>query len=306
MTDLILHHFAISPFSEKLRLILGWKALAWRSVLVPAILPKPDVVALTGGYRRTPFLQIGGDIYCDSALAARVIDNLHSAPALYPAAQPLAVPLSQWADSALFWSAVIWAGQPAGAAVLFNNDVEVMKAFAIDRAPFIGNMKRPTLADATVLLKAQCAALDAQLAAAGPYLLGAAPSIADFSAAHPLWFVRRAQQAHVLAPYNALNAWLDRMLAIGHGTPKAMESAEALAIASAGGHAACAVEPGLGFEAGQPVTVAAVDYGTDPVAGALVGLTAEQVTLERSDPRAGIVHVHFPRHGFQIKKDKPQ
>ena len=71
MPELILHHFAASPFSEKLRLILGYKQLSWKSVTVPGIMPKPDVVALTGGYRRTPFPQIGADIYCDTALAAK-------------------------------------------------------------------------------------------------------------------------------------------------------------------------------------------------------------------------------------------
>lgn len=86
MTDLILHHFAHSPFSEKVRLVLGWKKLSWRSVKVPVMLPKPDVVALTGGYRRTPFLQIGADVYCDSALMCRVIDEVAPAPPLYPPA----------------------------------------------------------------------------------------------------------------------------------------------------------------------------------------------------------------------------
>ena len=51
MNDLILHHYPTSPFSEKVRLVLGMKRVAWRSVIVPAIMPKPDVVALTGGYR---------------------------------------------------------------------------------------------------------------------------------------------------------------------------------------------------------------------------------------------------------------
>jgi glutathione S-transferase len=53
----------MSPFSEKIRLILGYKKLAWKSVIIPRMMPKPDVVALTGGYRRTPVLQIGADIY---------------------------------------------------------------------------------------------------------------------------------------------------------------------------------------------------------------------------------------------------
>ena len=30
MSDLILHHYAGSPFSEKVRLILGFKGLPWR------------------------------------------------------------------------------------------------------------------------------------------------------------------------------------------------------------------------------------------------------------------------------------
>lgn len=32
MSDLILHHYPMSPFAEKVRLILGCKGLAWRSV----------------------------------------------------------------------------------------------------------------------------------------------------------------------------------------------------------------------------------------------------------------------------------
>jgi len=90
MAELILHHYWMSPFAEKVRLLLGYKKLAWRSVLIPPVMPKPDVTALTGGYRKTPFLQIGADIYCDTALIARVLDALQPAPTLYPASAPLA------------------------------------------------------------------------------------------------------------------------------------------------------------------------------------------------------------------------
>ncbi|PSJ19446.1 glutathione S-transferase, partial [Halomonas sp. ND22Bw] len=76
MPDLILHHYATSPFSEKIRLVLGYKKLAWRSVIVPQIMPKPDVLPLTGGYRKTPFLQVGADIYCDTALICDVLEHL--------------------------------------------------------------------------------------------------------------------------------------------------------------------------------------------------------------------------------------
>ena len=73
MSDLILHHYPMSPFAEKARLMLGLKGLAWKSVTIPTVMPKPDVVALTGGYRRTPVLQIGADIYCDTALIAQTL-----------------------------------------------------------------------------------------------------------------------------------------------------------------------------------------------------------------------------------------
>ena len=83
-----------------------------------------------------------------------------------------------------------------------------------------------------------------------------------------------------------------------------MSSADAIAVAaSATVHAPVSVAPGLGFDAGQAVTVAATDYGSDPVAGTLVGLSSDSVTLRRQDARAGTVQVHFPRFGFQIKKD---
>jgi glutathione S-transferase len=302
----ILHHFDMSPFSEKLRLLLGFKQLAWRSVHVPLLMPKPDVVALTGGYRRTPLLQLGADIYCDTALAARVIDTLAPLPTLYPREQPLAVPLAQWADATLFWCAAVHATQPAGAATLFGNDLTALKAFGADRAALTEGFRKPTLADAAAQLAVHAALLDAQLArGGGPWLLGAVPTIADFAAAHPLWMVRRAQVDAVLAPYAHLNAWLDRVLAVGHGSHEELPSADAVTEAAAATPAPTpGVLPGSGFEAGQRVTVSAIDYGSDPVAGALVALTLEQVSLARDDARAGRVHVHFPRHGFQIRKDK--
>jgi hypothetical protein len=102
----------------------------------------------------------------------------------------------------------------------------------------------------------------------------------------------------------ALSSWLDRMLAIGHGTGQAMDSAEAVNFArAAGGHVHVQVTSGMGFDAGQSVNVTATDYGIDPVVGTLVGLDADEVVISRNDPRAGTVHVHFPRAGFQIKKE---
>ena len=308
MSELILHHYPMSPFAEKVRLILGFKQLPWRSVLIPPVMPKPDVLALTGGYRKTPVLQIGADIYCDTALIARVLEARQPSPTLYPSASPLAVPLAQWADSFLFQVSVVWALQPAGApSIMAGVPPETLKAFAADRAAMRGGATRPTLADGSAQLKGHLAVIAAQLAQGGPWLFGATPCIADFSVAQCLWFIRRAVPvAQLLDGYAAIGPWLARVLAIGHHTSTDMSSTEALAVAaSAAGHAPVAVVPGLGFEPDQAVSVAATDYGSDLVAGTLAGLSDDEVVIRRQDDRAGTVQVHFPRFGFQIKKDTP-
>ena len=308
MDDLpILHQYAGSPFSEKLRLVFGFKKMAWRAVEIPVVMPKPDVLALTGGYRKTPVLQIGADVYCDSALGARMLERLVPTPTLYPAAAPLAEALAQWADFQLFWVAVPWAAQPAGAAALFAGvPPEALKAFAADRAAFTAGMKRYAPVEARVQLLRHARALDAQLADGRLWLFGSEASIADFAVAHCLWFVRRAAPvASVLAPFERLNAWLDRLLALGHGRCERIDSSAAIDIAArATTHAPAQVQPGHGLEAGSAITVAAIDYGSDPVAGRLVGLDDEEVVVERRDERAGTLHVHFPRAGFQIRQEK--
>jgi glutathione S-transferase len=307
MQALILHHYDGSPFSEKVRLMLGYKGLPWRSVQVPVIMPKPDVVALTGGYRKTPFMQVGADIYCDTSIIAALVEARAPSPTLYPASAPLAPLLAQWADSTLFWSVIPYAMQPAGAAHIFKGlSPDVLKAFAADRAPFTAGLKRQSVADAGALLTVWLAGLDAQLADGRPYLLGSQASVADFAVAHCGWYLRRAGPvASVLAPYAHFSGWLDRLLAIGHGEHQRMSSAEALAEAvAATSHAATSVAPGLGFEAGAAVAVTPTDYGMDPVAGTLVGLAMDEVVIERRDERAGTVHVHFPRCGFQIRAER--
>src|SRR5439155_381795 len=87
--DIILHHYWESPYAEKIRRILGFKRLAWRSVIIPMIMPKPDLTALTGGYRKTPVLQLGADIYCDTDLITGTIERLHPEPTLFPPVWPL-------------------------------------------------------------------------------------------------------------------------------------------------------------------------------------------------------------------------
>jgi glutathione S-transferase len=198
VSELILHQYATSPFSEKIRAILGAKGLAWRAVEIPSILPKPDLVALTGGYRRTPVLQIGADVYCDTELIARVLDARAPAPPLYPAGcAAAAVPLAQWADSTLFLAAAVLFSQREVLEQLFAGRDDLRQAFIADRVAMRKGApgRRPTAIEARLIVEGFLRRFDVQLAEAGagrPWLLGEVPTIADFSAYHALWFVRAA------------------------------------------------------------------------------------------------------------------
>lgn len=305
MTELILHHFAMSPFSEKVRLILGAKGLAWQSVEVPIMLPKPDVVALTGGYRRTPFLQIGADIYCDTALMCKVIDRVAPQVPLYPQAyQGLAEIVAQWADSSFFWVAVPFTSQPENRAELFAGmRPEFIKALYEDRAAMAPNMRRPGPADGAASLHSYLGRLVNMLADGRRFLLGAQPCIADFAVVQSLWYMSKARRAEAaLQGYAGIRAWFEHMRAFGHGTPTTITSAQSLAIAAgAMEHAPTIVDPQGDFAAGSTVAVTPNDYAQDPVEGQLVGLSNDEVVLRRIDARAGIVHVHFPRLGYRVE-----
>jgi hypothetical protein len=197
--------------------------------------------------------------------------------------------------------------QPAGIAHLFAGaPVEALRAFGADRAAMSPNLRRAPLADAAAALSAYFARLEAMLAGERSFLVGEAPSIADFAAVHTIWFMRRAPPvAAAFADFHKVGAWYERVTGFGHGEASKLSSEDALAIAAqARSHAPTQVVAGHGFAAGDAVTVTPGDYAHDEVAGALVGLDRDEVVIARSDARAGMVHVHFPRIGFHIKAVK--
>jgi len=309
MNELILHHYTTSPFSEKVRLILGAKKLPWKSVFIPPIMPKPDVEALTGGYRKTPFLQIGADMYCDTALIADVLEHLQPEPTLYPEPEKgLSRILAQWADTTLFWAAMAWNLQPRGAAEVFAKaPPEAAKAFGEDRGKMsAGNMTRLRPADATSAYKSYLRRLSDMLDDK-PFLLGEVPCIADFSAYHPLWYTRRIDAVKgILELTPAVVDWMDRVAAIGHGTAEKFGAHEAIAAAKAATPHSLLTDSTFqddhGIALGSAVTIRAESFGLEETAGTLVAATRTHYTLERDGERTGIVHVHFPRIGYVLKK----
>lgn len=308
MHELILHHYPTSPFAEKARLLLGFKQLSWRSVMIPPVMPKPDLTALTGGYRKTPVLQVGADIYCDTALIARRLEVEKATPALYPEAQAFNIAtFAQWADSVVFQHAVSLVFAPESMAVRFAKvPPEFAKAFAADRAALFsgGTASRLPLEQARHQWPVLMGRLQQQLRSGSDFLFGEA-SIADIALAHPLWFLRGTPvTAPLVDDYPEVAAWLARVLDFGHGSLSEMSSEQAIAVAREATPAALPKEDFVdpnGFQPGQMVRIAAVDYGVDPVEGELLFAGREELILRREDERAGTVHVHFPRMGFRLE-----
>jgi len=311
MSDLILHHYPTSPFAEKIRLILGYKQLAWDSVFIPMIMPKPDLTALTGGYRKTPVLQIGADIYCDTALICDVLEQLAPTPTLYPdAVKGAARIVAQWADSALFTAAMAYNFQPAGVAQVFAGaPAEGVQAFVADRTAMRSGAARMSSTDATATYKSYLRRIASMLHEQA-FLLGDMPCVADFAAYHPLWFTqeRTPALAGILDATPQVKDWMARIKAIGHGAPGKCSGDEALQLAHSSTPAPVQGEvfqDEHGIALGSQVVIAADNFGLEPTPGVLVAATRTRYTLRRTDERAGTVHVHFPRVGFTLKKVSP-
>ena len=311
MPDIILHHYPTSPFSEKIRAILGYKQLAWKSVHIPVVMPKPDLIALTGGYRKTPVMQIGADIYCDSKLMVNVLERLSPDPPLLPCELAASCAVwERWTEQVLFFLTIPVVVQPAGLAHLFGSvPPAAVAGFQKDREALFaaGSARRPSMSATQSELPPFLSQLDRQLAAA-PFILGQQPTVADFSVYHPIWFIHsNPGVAAYLQPYKHILAWVQRIAAFGHGTPERMSGEEAIQAARAcrtrADDSAAHADPG-GPQPGDAVTVSATDYGTDPVTGRLAKLSASQISLSRSDERAGEVVVHFPRAGFKLTVSK--
>jgi glutathione S-transferase len=304
MADLILHHYPNSPFAEKVRVALGIKQLAWRSVIVPNMMPKPDLMPLTGGYRKTPVLQVGADIYCDTQLIMLELEKRTPKPPLLPVGQEgEARGIAMWIDRNIFWSAV--------GIVMGTIGDQLPEAFKKDRSEFSGrSFDAERLKAAVPMAREQTYAhlsLAEQMLRDGrPYLLGGAPSIADCALHNPVWFLQvRMGKGATPAPLDRLPkivGWSERMKAFGSGKPTEMPAAEALEIAKAATPESIKVDANdpSGLKAGQKVSVTPDDTGKVPVEGELVGLAPERVSIKRSDPRVGDVVVHFPRAGYIV------
>ncbi|MGC1677228.1 MAG: glutathione S-transferase family protein [Candidatus Binataceae bacterium] len=300
MPEVILHQYVNSPFSEKIRKILAFKKISWRAVEQPVIMPKPKLLPLTGGYRRIPVLQIGADVWCDTGIIIRKLEELHPEPSIYPRGMEAACnALNMWADRRIFWSTT---------PVIFEKLAAVVpKEFIEDRSKMMQGADFAQIGkaapDALNQLRAFLQLLDNSLAAQ-PYILGDRFSLADAACFHPVWFLRAEPTAFSHGQkFPNLMRWFERIDAMGYGAMTPMEPDEALKIAKA---ASPASQPSSdssdpnGVKPGARIAVTPDDYAFDPVVGTVVLSTIQEIAIEREDPAVGRVVNHFPKIGFRI------
>lgn len=299
----ILHHYDSSPFSEKVRMAFGIKGIAWRSVLIPNMMPKPDYVPLTGGYRRTPSMQIGAEVWCDTAAILRELERRHPEPTLYPEGRSgLADALAFWSDRTFFMVAV---------QLIFGTiGHSVSQAFIDDRARMSGTeFDIARMRAAVPLMREQyrthLAFLDRQLGDGRRFLGGDAPGMLDLHPWHVVWFLRQVcpEEAGLIDAFPALPAWEARMREIGHGLRREIGPRDALSVAAVEMPETLPEgdpdEPN-GLAPGMKVEVAPDDYGRDLVAGELLVVNTEEIALLRRHPELGEIVVHFPRAGYVV------
>lgn len=306
-SEIILHNYPQSPVAEKVRVALGIKGASWRSVEIPRLPPKPMLTKLSGGYRRTPVMQIGADIYCDSQCIIRELERRQSEPTLFPNSSDLMWVLSRWTDGAYLDLAV---------KVVLGAGVDNLPAdFAEDRGRlYLGpdwakalraaNAELPHLVSQ---IRAPYAWLDNHLSDGRKYILGDAPAAIDAQIYYCVWFLRgRWDQGPVfLSEFKNLVRWEDAILKMGHGKMSEMSPEDAIQRA-----AECSpvqvdtvdTNDPQGFEIGQSVVVSPdVDGGEQPVEGTLAAISYDTVTVARNEPDVGDLQVHFPRAGYKIE-----
>lgn len=310
--SIILHHFDRSPFSEKVRLYLRMKNLAWTSVEVPDVMPKPDLVPLTGGYRRTPVMQIGADIFCDTAMILMELERRFPLPTLsLPGHEGTAKMIAIWTDRTWFQVSV---GIIFGALGEHVSESFVKDREALTGRPFDLKMMR----DAAPMLRDQWRAhlmmIEERLeggrgAGSGAWMISTKPGLVDVHTYMNIWFVERnipdfLHKCFEGAPLVA--DWYQRMKEFDGQTPESLSSEEALAIAKRAGPRLKAatvddLEP-QGLVLGEPVSVSPDDYGRDWVSGTLVHADDQCVILQRTDPKVESLHIHFPRAGYLVRR----
>jgi glutathione S-transferase len=280
--------------------MLAIKDLEWRSVTTSMMPPKDDLLALTGGYRGTPVLQIGADIYIDSQRIARELEERFPQPSLFPDG-----------NTGITYAAVTWADAffRAGLRMTIATASATWPAeFRQDRQQLFPDIDFDGIdaEHARSQLRAHAGFIEQQLADGRTFLCGGAPGLLDIHSWTVPWFTRAAAPgANALyAAFTRMAAWEKRVADLGEGQRRECTAEEAFAVSQVSRPRPCAIDPddAQGLKAGMTVEVMPDDTKRGTVRGTVAGASVNEITVRRQHPKCGEVVVHFPRLGYRVMR----
>ena len=301
----IFHHYPQSPIAEKIRITFGIMGMEWQSVQIPRIPPKPLLMPLTGGYRRTPVLQLGADIFCDSqAIAWQLGLQNRNAPAYQLSNKSLELILGSFGEAILFSLSV--------RVVLTTSMGKAPEEFIKDRGSLyfepgwtVEEMKN-SLPSILLQLQAAFDLINHHLLENGPFINGDIPSYSDAVVQHCVWFLCGRWEGGIdfIKPFDAVCKQREAIASLGHGLSHDISAEQALETATKNIPNApmginCKFTGGL--RRGQRVKIRPNGRTSDPdVIGALRYLDETVIIIDYEHEETGQVAIHFPVLGYQI------
>jgi glutathione S-transferase len=305
MSDLILHHYWPSPFAHKIRLALGLSGVTWRSVEIPRVPPKPLLMPLTAGYRRTPVLQSGADVYCDTQNIVRALTAITDNHQLLPTdLSGKILAFTDWADGAVF-----------------NLAARVVLTSALDTAPpeFIQDRGglyfgpnwtpeglRSQLPGVILQLAAHLNSIDSGLGAQGGFMSNDL-SYADVTIAYLAWFIRGRwdQGPEFLQQFANIERIEREVHEAVREVYEDLSAEDALKIAAnseSQSPSGVTKQCGVTLRQGMQIAIKPQAETSDPpVVGRLRYLDRARVSIDHRAPEVGDVVVHLPVAGYQIQ-----
>jgi glutathione S-transferase len=303
MSDMILYHYATSPYCEKIRAMLGYTGMRWESVTVREMPPRPELYRLAGGYRRVPVAQIGADIFCDSKAIAAEIARISGKAAL--SLDTCDPEVRAYANSAESEFMLACLGSAMGKKMIKKmlRMYSVLDFFRLtwDRVAMVqtSSLDMPGGKQAKATVREHLGQMEKRLE--GGFLFGDQPTIADFAAYHAVWYIRDLAELDLIDDYPAVIAWMDRIKAFGHGTTTEISAGRAIDIATQQKPRPLPTDNQDDEWIGQSVSIAPSDYWREPVNGVLVASSAHSWILERRLNASSTANVHFPKQGFALE-----
>ncbi|KIW10333.1 hypothetical protein PV08_11295 [Exophiala spinifera] len=320
---IVLYHYSFSPFARRVLWYLTLRGIDYAECKQPATMPRPDLKALGVNYRRIPVMAIGRDIYCDTRIMLRKLEDL------FPDSPLRASTVEQKAIEKFLEIWTIEAGVFVRASQLIPTSMPLLNdpKFTKDREDFSGRSwnkeqiaaNRP---EALAAIRNGFKFLETTILADGRQwvLKTDRPTLADIEAIWPFdWLngLKGALPREFISEkqYPLVFAWIARF-------NKALQEAKAQApkptslkggaavqriLTAAFAQSELGVDIGdpLGLQHGTEVEVFPTDSGTKHHdRGRLIGLNEDEVVLS-IQTQGRELRLHYPRTGFRIKVITP-